>query len=69
MDDFDSLSVTIRKVMVQKMENKIGCGLIVAKTRNGEIKCGEEMWGKKRYCAYCQNIIENSHIKPNRNNG
>ena len=39
---------------------KIGCGLIVAKTRDGEIKCGQEMWGKKRYCAYCQNIINNS---------
>ena len=35
----------------------IGCGLIVAKTRDGEIKCGEEMFGKKRYCAYCQDLI------------
>ena len=39
----------------------LGCGLIVAKTRDGEIKCGEEMWGQKRYCAYCQNLINNSH--------
>lgn len=38
---------------------KIGCGLIVAKTKDGEIKCGQEMFGKKRYCAYCQNLIEN----------
>lgn len=30
-----------------------GCGLIVAKTRDGEVRCGEEMWGKRRYCAYC----------------
>ncbi len=40
---------------------KIGCGLLVAKTKDGEIKCGEEMFGKKRYCAYCQNLINNSH--------
>ena len=43
---------------------KIGCGLLVAKTIDGEIKCGEEMFGKKRYCAYCKNLINNSEYKP-----
>ena len=33
-----------------------GCGLLVAKTRDGEIKCGQEMFGKKRYCAYCSQV-------------
>ena len=38
-----------------------GCGLIVAKTKDGEVKCGEEMFGKKRYCAYCsQNLKKES---------
>ncbi len=40
----------------------IGCGLLVAKTRDGEIKCGQEMFGKKRYCAYCQNIIKSAEL-------
>lgn len=39
-----------------------GCGLIVAKTKDSEIKCGENMLGKKRYCAYCQNIIKNADL-------
>ena len=42
---------------------KIGCGLMVAKTKSGEIKCGQEMLGKKRYCAYCQNIINLSNLR------
>lgn len=40
-----------------------GCGLIVAKTKDGEIKCGERMFDKKRYCAYCQSLIETSLSK------
>ena len=40
---------------------RIGCGLLVAKTKDKEIKCGEEMFDKKRYCAYCQNLINNSY--------
>ncbi len=44
------------------MKNK-GWGLLVAKTRDKEIKCGEEMFGKIRYCAYCQNIIKYSQKK------
>ena len=46
----------------KESDNK-GCGLIVAKTRDGEIKCGEDMWGKKRYCAYCsqKTSTKNSH--------
>lgn len=50
---------------MEKEKLKIGCGLMVAKTRGGEIKCGEEMFGKKRYCANCQNIIKNSENKQN----
>ena len=43
----------------------IGCGLLVAKTKDGEIKCGEKMLGKRRYCAYCQNLIKNSRKDEN----
>lgn len=57
MEDFDE---GITHVAPKEKFKAIGCGLIVAKTRDGEIKCGEEMFGKKRYCAYCQNLINNS---------
>lgn len=35
---------------------KIGCGLIVAKTKDGEVKCGEKFFGKRRYCGFCQQL-------------
>jgi len=38
----------------------IGCGILLAKENSKEIKCGDSMLGKIRYCAYC---------KPNKNNG
>lgn len=41
-------------------KDKQGCGLIVAKTRDGEIKCGQEMWGKKRFCAYCSQVTSST---------
>lgn len=51
---FIKLGIHLRTKM--GIEN-IGCGLLVAKTRDGEIKCGEKIFGKNIYCSYCQNLI------------
>lgn len=64
MENTENFDDGMTQVAPEGEFKRIGCGLIVAKTRDGEIKCGEEMWGKKRYCAYCQNLINSSHIKP-----
>jgi len=60
MENTENFDNQITQVAPKGKFKAIGCGLIVAKTKDGEIKCGEEMFGKKRYCAYCQNLIDNS---------
>lgn len=44
-------------------EDSKGCGLIVAKTKDGEVKCGEEMFRKKRHCPYCDEARENKEYE------
>ena len=60
MENTENFDNQITQVAPKGKFKAIGYGLIVAKTKDGEIKCGEEMFGKKRYCAYCQNLIDNS---------
>ena len=38
-----------------------GCGLLVCFTNGKEIKCGETMFGKKRYCINCMQNINKDH--------
>lgn len=57
--------ICVRCVKELDEVEKKGCSLIVAKTRGGEIKCGERMFGKKRYCAYCSQT--NGKSKKNKN--
>lgn len=43
------------------IEDKKGCGLLVAIEGSTGIKCGQIMLGKRRYCMRCQK--ENKEVK------
>ena len=52
--------------------NKKGCGLLVAIKNSKEIKCGDKMMGKKRYCLNCTASAENTsqeEYEPKNNKG
>ena len=61
MENIENVDDGMTQITTPVEFKRIGCGLLVAKTMDREIKCREEMFGNKRYCAHCQNLINNSH--------